>query len=297
LEGEFLRITTLKEFGPQLPIGMLEGTTLQKNFTLRPFKGWVDRSLGLWREANGDRYTSQQMAACMVGKLLSLLVEQAGKKAFALTKEKDSTPESELSLYQWNMCDVIYAYVYARKQALGNELRVPIGCTNPNCKYVDPSAVFDLDTLEVRSAENLDDTFAWVSLTSPIMARDGKTKISSIRVEPLKWTVMTQPGFIGGTNQHMDAVSLQSAAVAINKHEKSAVNGVEREGYPYTLVESEVDEITKRDYLIINERIGELSMGIDITTAIPCPKCGMVIINPLDWEYGNFFGSSFRAGI
>jgi len=287
-----LRTTTLQELGPRFPIGFVANAGLEKAFQLRPYKGKIDRLLGLWKQANGQKYSEDSMMTRMVAKLVSLLCEQAGSRANAFDENGDSTPATELWVHQWNLADVIYMYVYARVQALGTSLQVPCMCENPKCKKTSVGD-FDLNTLEVRVAESVEDTFMWYDLKEPIQSRDGK-KILSFKIEPIKWATLTKPGIVGSMDAEIDIVSLQDSIIAINKHLKTTHNGETLDGIPYQVVPSEIDELGKADLTILNKQVAEMSLGIDVHTEVTCPHCAYPIFNPLNWDYSYFFGTSFQ---
>lgn len=277
-------VTTLKEWGPRFPIGFPSKDSLAKDFSLRPFKARIDRHLGNWKEANGARYNAGQLLAMQTAKLLSLLVSKAGGADLSLLDDGDSSAASELAIQKWFFSDVLYAYVFARVQNLGPELEAPLSCPMQNCKFSGVGQ-FDLNTVEVRAAETRSDLTSWVDMKRPFLLRDG-TMCKSVRVDPIRWSSMTRPGVMSGNMGAIALASLQDAIGAVNRKDEA-----------YTLIESELDEIEKIDRVRIDRIAGGLVAGVDMTTTIPCPKCKAPIVNPLDWTYDFFFGSSLPSEI
>lgn len=279
-----MRTTTLGELGNNLPIGILQGenkNVLQKAFELRPFKTRVDRHLGKWKLANASKYDEGQMTSSLVAKLLSLLLINVGDSAFPLDPEGDSPPESEVKLYNWHADDVMVAYLRARINALGPEMQLAMSCANPNCDYHTDAAIFDLNTTEVRVAENIEDLFSWVDLHEPFVCRDGKTVIKRVKLGPVMWSSLCQPGVL--LNAAMGGFDSRSMQDSIH-----AING----GEPYKMTPGEIDEIGKRDFLRLEQQAQEHSAGAAMQTTVICPKCGFPNVNALQWSYDDFFGLS-----
>jgi hypothetical protein len=284
-----MKKTTLGELGPQLPIGQLVGNKFEKEFVLKPYKAKIDRLIGLWKQTQMKTYNSNdaQLGAKIVPKFLSLICERVGTKTMPVTDKGDSTAEAELWVSKWPMSDVLYMYIYTRVVALDPMLKVPAACGTMGCDFKANSAEFDLRTLEVRYSETINDTFEWVKLTTPIKNRDGSLTIREVRVEPVSWLTVVNRGAPSSVSSPFSTFALRESIKAINK-------GESKDGTSYTLIEDEMDELSKRDLIKLDQVCGDLSLGIDITTKIDCPKCGTPMLNLLDWDFESFFDLSFR---
>lgn len=273
--------TTLGELGPQLPIGSIQGGELVKGFELRPFKSRIDRHLGQWKEANGERYGTGQLLACQVAKLLSLIVAKYGNDALSIGDDGNSTAAGELAVHKWYFSDVMYLYLFARVHSLGNEMEHPVACPANRCGFKTDAAIFDLNTIDVRVADSTDDLYCWVKLRRPYVLRDGKTKLNQVKLEPVRWATMAKPGVLGGSMAQVAVVTLQDSICAINGNDNE-----------YRMTPDEIDEMQKVDRVVINRQANKVAAGVDLETTIECPKCGMQIANPLDWTYDYFFDAS-----
>lgn len=280
-----MRVTTLGELGPKLPIGFQKNKDLIKDFDLRPYKTKVDRHLGLWKEANEDTYTPGQLMACHVAKFVSLICNSAGGMALPISDDGDSLPASELKVHNWYFADVMYLYLFARIQALGKMLAYPVACPNTACDFVSESAKFDLTTIDVRVAESADELHDWHTLQDPFPLKNGNT-CKSVKIEPVRWSTMALPGMLDGTMSNITMRSLQAAICA--------VNGEEAE---YRLRDSEMDELSRFDRVTINRRAGSIAAGVDLETELECPKCKTKIKNPLNWTFDYFFDMSLPLEI
>lgn len=276
-----MQTTTLKEWGARLPIGFPKGKGLEKTFALRPFKAKVERHLGNWKEANGGKYNAGQLLAMQTAKLLSLLISQAGSTQLAVADDGDSSAASELEIHKWFFSDVMYAYIFSRVQSLGSELESPVVCPMNSCGF-SGMGQFDLNSVEVTVADSVEELYSWVDLQRPFLLRDGQTQCKSVRVGPVRWATMTKPGVLAGNMSAIALSSLQDSICAVNR----------KEDQPYQLSESELDEMEKIDRVRIDRLAGKASAGVDLNTTMKCPQCGAPIVNPLDWTYDSFFGSS-----
>lgn len=282
-----MRVTTLGELGPKLPIGFPKNKQLVKDFDLRPYKTKVDRCLGLWKEANENLYTPGQLLACQVAKFISLICSSAGGVALPVSDKGDSLPETELKIHNWYFADVLYLYLYARVKELGKTLVHPVACPNGSCAFFSESAQFDLTTIDVRTADTVDELSEWYTLESPFLIRDSQTQCKSVKIEPIRWSVMAQPGMLDSTSSNLTLKSLQSAICAINGDNNNE----------YRFTDSEMDEMSRRDRVLINRKAGSMAAGVSLETNIKCPKCGTPIVNPLNWTFDYFFDASLPLEI
>jgi len=275
-----LRRTTIGELGPRLPIGTLQGKNLVKDFQLRPYKSRIDRALGDWLEANRAKYSSAPiLEAAKVAKFVSLICSQFGARGLALTDDGDSTPEAEVGMYSAWYADVMYAYVFARIQALGPQLEVEMTC--PACNKP-AKGVFDLNTAEVDVLEDPADLHTVVKLKRPFRDRNGK-RITELRMQPITWSTMLKPGVFSGQMDQISYAGLEESVVGTNTYEGE-----------YRLTTAEIDEIERIDLVHINRQTEGLAAGLTLQTPMRCPndECGFEMVDALNWSFDYFFGSS-----
>ena len=218
-------------------------------------------------------------------KFLSLIVARAGDKDLPINDDGDSPAAGELAIHKWHFSDVLYAYVFARVQSLGPQLEASVSCPMRSCGF-SGRGQFDLGTLEVRSAEKSEELFTWIDIKRPFPLRDGNGMCRSVRVGPVTWASMTRPGVMSGNMSTIALASLQDSIGAINRKDE-----------PYTLFESELDEMEKIDRVRIDKMAARVQAGVELSTDIPCPKCNAPITNPLDWTFDFFFGESLPLEI
>lgn len=278
-----MKIITLEELGQQLPIGVPAKGKLLKDFDLRAYKARVDRHLGEWQEANQGKYSPGQMVACKAAKFLSLIVAKYGGFPMSLTESGNSSPESELAVYNWFFADVMYVYLYKRVQ-MEPGLPVPFKC--PICG-IEKEVTFDLRKVEVKVLEKFEELEEWVSVKEPFPLRADSGQCRKAKVTPPRWSTMTEPGVMAGDMGRTTYASMKSAIIGVNGSEA-----------PYTLVDSELDEMSKIDLERFN-RVPILTCGPLMATPLDCPieSCRGRIIDALDWSHEHFFERSLVSSV
>lgn len=276
--------TTLRDRGLRLPIGPIRDGKLAQDFTLRPYKSWVDRVLGNWRDVNHAKPPPY-----LIAKYLSLVIAEAGGRAFALTSEKDSSPEAELAILDWPMGDVFYAYLYSRLTTVTSSILVPFTC--PRCGTSHGDIAYDLLGMGVECLETPAEARKVIKLVDGFRMRNGKI-CTSLTIAPVPWRVLLLPGVLSGRSGSIGYQHLREAVVAAGDED------------PYSLTEEEVDDITKMDRLVIDKFAGAVSAGPSLRTVAECPGkpdpseegkmlvCGHVQHSPLNWSFDHFFESS-----
>lgn len=268
-----MRTTTIKELGSKLPIGELANGVLHKDFTLRAYKGRVDRHLAVWREANEGK-----SMAHLAAKYLSLIVAAAGRSAFELTPDGNSNAEQEFKVGDWYFADAMYLYVYSRIVSVSEWIEVPFMC--PKCKTQGVLKA-DLRSTEVRVLESPAELSTWVELQDGFKI-DGKL-VRRLKLHPVRFRAMTLPG-----QGQTDVGSLTYSQL------RESI--VEMEGtQPGTIpTDADLDELTKRDLLRIDRQTSTVAAGIDLRTVVTCPKesCGFKVRDALNWAFDPFFDAS-----
>jgi len=284
-----MKITTVRELGAQLPVGFpQQDGTLAKAFTLRPYKSRIDRHIGLWEEANRDQFgTDQGMQLAMkVAKFVSLIVESVGGKQLTLTEDGNSPEEREVEIAQWAFADVLYVYFYARLNSLGDQMSVDVACPSCNREYTgDDSLVFDLRDADVRLIEKPSEMDFWYKMKRPFRLRDKKTVCEQVRIAPMRWVTMQQPGVLSGSA--MGQLGYRMLADCI-----CGING--NASQPYDFTDHEMDEMEKIDRVAIDKLAERVGGGLDLRVTVKCDNkdCQQPITNPLNWTWDHFFGES-----
>ena len=273
-----MRKTTLGEYGQKLPIGVMDGGTLNRDFTLRTYKSAIDRHLGNWDEANEGKYQlPATMLAARITKFMTLICESFGGAAIPLDTDGNSGAEHEARFYQYYLEDILYAYVYAR-MIMDHRLEISFTCSE--CKTTQ-RRMFDLRTLDVEVVEDGDSIEQWVKLKHPFKTRTGE-QVRKVRVYPASWSAMTQPGVFSGSMSHRNYSALSSC-----------ISGIDCVEGDYRLTKKELDELSHVDGITIGRLAGiTSSIGIDFRTNIECSKCKSIHTGMLDWTFDYFFGSS-----
>jgi hypothetical protein len=271
--------TTVGELGPKLPIGFLKDKTLLKDFDVRPYVARVDRHLNLWREANEGKHVGY-----LVAKYVSMITAKVNAELWVLAPDGDSTPELEAQVHEWWNADVMYVYFWSRIRSLGEKAEVPYACLSGKCGSRG-LLTFDLRTTEVTVVESAKELERSIPLLDGFMLRDKKTRVAKLRIQPIKFKAIVLPGS-----------SLEGAESMGYNHLREAVIGVNDSKEHYPLSDDEIDEITKRDMLLVNKQAGLVSAGLKLRTTVECPKCSRPIVDALDWSFDSFFGSSVPLG-
>lgn len=267
--------TTVGELGCSLPIGFLRDGKLHKRFELHPLKTKIERLLGAWQKSN-SHLDDGQILTSKVSKLLSMLLINVDD----VVMPKDPL-QAERLMYSWHADDVMYAYVMARIQSLGNEFVWSFSCAKKGCKYSTNSAVFDLNTLEVSCVENLDELKQDIELINPFVLSSGET-LRSVTVSPLLWSSFTRDGaMLDAAVGAGDFWTFRDSICGINGGDGNVI-----------LTDDDIDEFSFADYKRIEKITSENAAGIVLQTHADCPECGTKNYDILNWGYDDFFGSS-----
>lgn len=284
-----MRITTLKEQGQKLPIGMVGGDSgrqLLKDFTLREHNAKTDRLLNIWREANKGQHIAWEVC-----KYLSLIVESIGGESVTLDAKGDSTPETTARFMQLYFGDAMYLWMFSRIAAVEEKCEIPYMC--PRCAFKG-KAIVDLWGTEVLVIDTVKELEKWVELKKGIKLTTGK-RAMSVCVTPAPLTALM---FSGATAESTDSLGYGQLRECISK-----VKGVEGR---YNLKDEELDTISKMDWLRLDRIAGKVTGGPKMRTPIDCEgsldpdegednepqPCGNTISRALDWSYDAFFDSS-----
>lgn len=271
-----IKKTNPQERGFQLPIGVLQGGKLVRDFSLRELSFDIERDVGKFRRQNSERPGTAQ-----VGKLLALLIDSlAGQPMEHVPGDPKAKEEDTiLKVGRLYLADVYYIYVMARIQEIGHEYKSKFMCFN--CGYKG-EMVSDLRTMDVYAVEDVSVLQKKVTLFKGLKYRDGTVK-KSVTISPMLWVNM----------ESKDAAEAAADEMLMKLHFVSrCITGVEGIDSPVALTPAELGSIRKIDIEIISKEINDMNIGPRLVADGNCPKCNGAFSWPMDWDYPSFFGIS-----
>lgn len=264
----------LGDQGPKLPIGHVAGGSLVKDLAVRAWKTRDERELGkLKKEGMGMGQYVSLVVAYMCSKF-------GGHDWSAITGDSKEVAraldERRIHLGRFTMGDVFYAYMYLRRDVLGNELKMNVKC--PQCAH---AWVFvgDLDTVEVVTVD-APEALRWTyKLHTPIQLR--QKQVTHFQMGAPLWTVVESAG--GSPNNEVvpKIAALRGSITALND-----------DAEPVILTDMELDELSKRDFETLMSMIDKNFVGPKMAVDGECPKCEAKFFAPINWKYDDFFAIS-----
>jgi hypothetical protein len=94
----------------------------------------------------------------------------------------------------------------------------------------------------------------------------------------------------------MNSIGYHHFREAVDQVETNA-SGEGKKRFDYVLTNEEIDEIEKIDVLVIDRQADKIAAGPDLRTHLECPKCGIKILNALNWSFDHFFDLSVPMGV
>lgn len=269
---EGVSVTTLGELGMKLPIGVRDQDgNLNKSFSTRPFKTRDEKILGKLKKNHMS-----------MAEYVSLVVAHLCSSIGGIELNQDEEVELRASrLSQLYMGDIFYVYCWLRHEAMGDKLSLRFGC--PTCQKVLPFQG-DLKSVEVKKAENIEALRWEYELQDPITVRG--EKVTKFQMSSPKW--MTAIG-AKGKEGDAKASAVRGSVIALN----DSVDA-------FTLMESEVDELSKRDLETVCAEIDERFFGPNMAIEGKCgpevcPSGGGVEFRAaINWDYDSFFSGSSK---
>jgi hypothetical protein len=256
--------------GPVLPLGIPDKSGLySKTVAVRPWRMKEERELGEMKDKNRDGNLAQY-----VSMVLATMCTKIGPYDFEVMKPE----ERRVVIGQMFMCDVFYAYVYLRIQAMGKGLPLKLTCPRCQTKY---SMEADLNTTEVKFTDTLENARWQYKLIDPFQVRSKDA--SELVMGPPRWNVLEMLKVKANTlNTSLAKVS----AIMGSIHSIVGIGEL-------AMTENELDEMSKRDIEAITSQINDFSLGPDmVVESEPCPSCNHVFKVPIEWGYDSFFANS-----
>jgi hypothetical protein len=258
---------TMAERGPVLPVGIRTPSgDLARDLVARPWKTKDERALGKLKKPN-------MSMAGYVATLIGYMFNRIGVHEW----QPDSPmPERLVMINQMYMGDVFYAYMWLRREVIGNELHMNVEC--PSCKK---GFRFEGDLGStmvqcVHDANGLDQSY---TLKDPIDVR--KKRVTVFRMRPPRW----------GALLLKDGDSLNEATAKIATI-RSSIVGFNDDPNEISLSDDELDELSKKDLEGISSLLNTDYLGPRMVVEGECPRCEAPFKQMIDWSYGGFFTSS-----
>lgn len=262
--------STFGDFGQRLPVGVLQGGELHREFSFRRFTMREERKLEELRRSR----KKTQMVDFIAG-ILAHMLTKLGPYDF----ETLTPMERRLVVNQMWHPDAMYAYIWLRIEALGPECVFSLTCTTCEHQW---KWTADLNRTDVTSAESAAD------IVYPYKLRDGietpEGLFHDVNIQPARWSAMSAVNVKGGIN--LADVKLHMMA--------SAIRRVEEGKHPIS--REMLETLTKYDSEMLYRAIDEMTPGPDLTLEVECPECGHEFLHLMDWSWDFFFrGSSLSA--
>lgn len=260
-----MKTTTLGEWGRKLPLGQIEGDNLNREFSIRELDFGVERAIQKSLPRDGSQSVSERVSHVLARLLTSL----GGKKL-----DPDKKPaETEALLQRCWMGDILYMWIWTRRESCGPELQIPVPCANPRCNFIEePSPTFNLDTFDVMVPETPAELRGMWTLKFPYEIRGQRVK--AFRLQPPLWSTFMDSAILEGD---ISGKLLTNGICGTDVHES------------IMLTDPELNKLKRPDYQGIAEAIDKLTFGTKLVVENDCPRCKMKGFASLNWSYENFF--------
>jgi hypothetical protein len=255
--------STFADWGQQLPIGHIQGGTLYRGFSLKPFTMKEERELEGLRKARGK----MTLAGFVVEVMSRMLTSYGPWDDF---QSLDETQRRLLMTQAW-MADVIYMYIWLRIQALGAEMKFGVECPHCNAKVKLPA---DLTLTDVTVVEDI------AALSRRHVLRDGLdvagASVTELVLQPPRWQAMESVTGVRTSTGDVKMAMIQSAIRQLGDGKRPVTIDI-------------LESLTKRDLEMLTRVIDDLSPGPDLTLEVTCPSCREESKHPLNWSWDFFF--------
>jgi hypothetical protein len=282
--GANFKIVTLKELGARLPLGMADIASgdLFRALSMRRWTLKTEKQLGKLRDEHrreGHGRFVSMVVASLYEKLGNLVLGDLSEGGTGSKASRSHWHGALGAISQMWFGDVLYAWIWLRRQIIGPHLDMQLQCTH--CRSL-VAMQADLDTLDVRTVDKLADAYWKYTLQVPFEVR-GKL-VEQLEVGPARWHVMEAES----KNADVDLGALKSSIIFSSIR---SVVGQEE----IALVESEIENMDKVDVETLTSAIDATAVGPDMKIEAYCSKCRTDFEQALQWSYDRFFGVSGRS--
>lgn len=283
-----MKTITLAELGQNLAVGFPDPNSegFISEYSLKPWKFKDDKILAEKRE---NAIFAPEFAATIVGHFAKTL---AGNP---FGEMKDT--EKRLTLSQMKFGDVLTVYFGIRINSKGKMFRPMIPC--PNCstpkkpfKFRDNVDLSTTDVVVYETQKDLTHEFKFDESYDETLGSGDNTvnaQFDRVVVQPPKWNdieKLTSEEF--SNSAILRETLLKSSIKFLGEFDESETRAILEKGI--------LDELTKKDIDDLEEFIGDVSPGPDMTIQTRCPRCKTSFSRTLDWSYDNFFSTSSKSG-
>lgn len=271
-----IRTLSVKDAGFSLPIGVFDGKTLHKGFSLMELGFNRERALGQFKVR-----IEGQPNTVIVTKLLALVLKNLAGKPFEHPTEIEQAQE-EIDLLRISamyQADIFYMYLKARIEELGPEYAIQFFCSN--CKF-EGKLTMDLNALDVNYVDDPALLTQKIPLLRGFKARGTGELKKLVSIAPMLWINMTTP----------EAAEAGSDQTLMKLHFISKCTTYDGpNGEPMLLTDDELGSLRKIDTETIAKQIDKTNIGVNMTLKGKCPgtNCNYPFAIPVDWDYDHFF--------
>jgi len=264
-----LTFSTVRDWGQRLPIGLLAGGQLHRDFGFKQFRMKEERELDAVRK-DAKRMSMADFVAAVLSHMLTVLGPYQDFQSL-------SEQERKMIVHQMWLGDVMYAYIYLRISALGEVIKFKVECPSCGTKSDLPADLYDTD---VKIAEGEAALVRSIMLRDGLILEAGGEPVKNLYIQPPRWNAMTSLRAPG-------TFSLGDVKMAI------LLSSIRQAGEGrFPLTSQVLDLLTKYDLESLARSIDSMSPGPDMTVETICPACQREGKHPLDWSYDFFFTSS-----
>lgn len=258
---------SLAEQGPNLPIGLIgPDGKLHKTISTLPWRTKEEREIA--------KNVKPNMAmGAHVSIVLALLTSQFGFREWG---DKEKLGEKTTFIGTAFMADVLYAYVWLRREALGDEIVLNLTCTSCEKPFKFHG---DLGSVEVRGVEEVADLDWFYDLRNPVKLRG--TTVKRFRCNQPRWASVAR------AQVHSQSEGKILAA-------RGCIAGINDDAATIVLADNEIDELSKFDLEALTGQLNKDFIGPKMAVEGECENCGNEFLVPIDWEYNRFFSTSSR---
>lgn len=271
-----VRKIIVKEAGFSLPIGIYDGKTLHKGFSLREYGFDRERALGEFKVR-----IEGQPNTVIVTKLLALTLKTLIGEAFEHSLDFEQVQEERdlLKISAMYQADVFFMYLKVRIEELGPEYAIQFLC--PSCKY-EGKLTMDLNELDVNCVDDPSLLSQKVPLLIGFKYRGTEERKKIVTISPMLWINMTtKEAAKAGSDQTLMKLHFISKCTTFDGPN----------GEPMLLTDGELGSLRKIDTEIIARQIDKTNIGVNMTLKGKCPgeNCDFPFAIPVDWDYDHFF--------
>jgi hypothetical protein len=269
-----LELTTFREWGQRLPVGLLRGGQLHRDFKFRRWTFEQERKLEGLRKQQDPKGRERPLTLVeFTGAVLAEMLVAFGP--YGDFGELDSE-ERLLILSQAWTADLLYAWLSLRCEALGETLKIPVACPAGMCGN-EWTITADLLETDVRVVKTPDE------LTYRYKLRDGielgKKTEHDLVIQAPRWYSMSAVVPSGQVN--IGEVKFRIASSAV----RMAGNV---EGVP----EAALNTMTKWDIERFTRSVDDNSPGPELVLEASCPRCRTRLREALDWSWDFLFSAA-----